>query len=94
MLQLTAVTLMLLLLQEEVLSDVAGLRWGGFKPLLADALIAHLQPIQGKYADIMADPAYVDSVLEKGAEAAAATANATLAAAKDAMGFVVPAKKH
>jgi len=34
--------------QEEVLSDIQGLNWGGFKPVLADALIAHLEPIQNK----------------------------------------------
>lgn len=34
--------------KEGVLADVEGLNWGGFKPLLADALIAHLEPIQTK----------------------------------------------
>ena len=34
--------------KEDVLLDVEGLNWGGFKPLLADALIAHLEPIQTK----------------------------------------------
>jgi tryptophanyl-tRNA synthetase len=34
--------------KDEVLADVEGLNWGGFKPLLADALIAHLEPIQGR----------------------------------------------
>jgi hypothetical protein len=36
--------------QDEVLSDVAGLNWGGFKPLLTDALVAHLSPIQARCA--------------------------------------------
>lgn len=80
--------------QAEVLADVAGLNWGAFKPLLADALIAHLEPIQGRYNAIMADPSHVDEVLGRGAEAAAATANATLAAVKDAMGFVLPARTY
>lgn len=34
--------------KEDVLKDVVGLNWGGFKPLLADALIAHLEPIQNR----------------------------------------------
>lgn len=34
--------------KEDVLKDVEGLNWGGFKPLLADALIAHLEPIQNR----------------------------------------------
>jgi hypothetical protein len=36
-----------------VLTDVEGMNWGAFKPLLADALIAHLEPIQKRYQDIM-----------------------------------------
>ena len=34
--------------KEDVLADVQGRNWGSFKPLLADALIAHLEPIQDK----------------------------------------------
>jgi tryptophanyl-tRNA synthetase len=34
--------------QEEIAAEVADMRWGTFKPLLADALVAHLEPIQSK----------------------------------------------
>jgi hypothetical protein len=81
-------------LQDEVLLDVEGKNWGAFKPLLADALIAHLEPIQSKYTAIMADPSHVDAVLDKGAAAAAETANATLNLVKDAMGFLVPKRVY
>jgi tryptophanyl-tRNA synthetase len=84
----------LLPLQDEVLSDIEGKNWGAFKPLLADALIAHLEPIQSKYTAIMADPSHVDAVLDKGAAAAAETANATLNLVKDAMGFLVPKRVY
>lgn len=30
-------------------AEAAGLRWGSFKPLLADALVAHLEPIQKRW---------------------------------------------
>ncbi|WIA22676.1 hypothetical protein OEZ85_001087 [Tetradesmus obliquus] len=80
--------------KDEVLSDIEGKNWGAFKPMLADALIAHLEPIQSKYAAIMADPSHVDDVLDKGAAAAAETANATLNLVKDAMGFVVPKRVY
>jgi hypothetical protein len=40
------------------------------------------------------DPKHVDDVLDKGAAAAAETANATLNLVKDAMGFVVPARVY
>lgn len=80
--------------KEDVLKDVEGLNWGGFKPLLADALIAHLEPIQNRYNEIMQDPGYIEDVLDKGAAKAAETANATLNSAKDALGFVVPRRVY
>uniref|UniRef100_A0A7R9V1U2 tryptophan--tRNA ligase n=1 Tax=Chlamydomonas euryale TaxID=1486919 RepID=A0A7R9V1U2_9CHLO len=76
--------------KEAVAAEVAAMRWGDFKPKLADALVAHLEPIQTKYADLMSDPAYIDSVLTRGADAANETAARTLADCKDAMGFVLP----
>lgn len=36
--------------KEEVAAECAALRWGGFKPLLADALVEHLRPIQVRRA--------------------------------------------
>ena len=41
---------------------MGGLSWGAFKPVLADAVIAHLAPLQQRYADVMADPGYLDQV--------------------------------
>lgn len=32
--------------KEEVAAECASMRWGDFKPILADATIAHLEPIQ------------------------------------------------
>ncbi len=48
---------------------------------------------QSKYKDLMADPAYIDGILESGAEVANETAQRTLDACKDAMGFVVPRRR-
>ena len=42
----------------------------------------------------MADPAYIDSVLATGADAASDAANRTLADVRDAMGFLAPYKRH
>lgn len=81
------------ILQDEVVAECGTMRWGTFKPLLADALVAHLAPIQARYNEAIADPTYLDGVLARGAEAAAAEANQTLAAVRDAMGFVPPARK-
>lgn len=35
------------------MKEVGGLRWGDFKPRLADALVDHLAPIRTNYAEIM-----------------------------------------
>ena len=32
--------------KEEVAAECASMRWGEFKPVLTDACIAHLEPIQ------------------------------------------------
>jgi len=73
--------------QEEILAEVSDMRWGSFKPLLTDAVIAHLQPIQEKYKEIMTDPAYLHSVLKEGQLAADEVAEQTLDWTKNAMGF-------
>jgi tryptophanyl-tRNA synthetase len=64
--------------------------WGEFKPLLADALVDHLSPLQSRYAEIVSDKAYLSGVLAEGAEAADSVAERTLVGAKRAMGFALP----
>jgi tryptophanyl-tRNA synthetase len=76
--------------KEEILAEVGSMSWGSFKPILGDAVIAHLEPIQKRYAEIRADQTYLDGVLKQGQESAEATANLTLKWAKDAMGFHPP----
>jgi tryptophanyl-tRNA synthetase len=76
--------------KEAVAAECAEMGWGNFKPLLADAAIATLQPIQEKYHAIMADEGYLQSVLKDGREKAGAIANQTLAKVKAALGYSVP----
>ena len=38
------------------------MNWGAFKPKLAEAIIAHLEPIQARYTEVMSDPAILDKV--------------------------------
>ena len=38
--------------KEEVQAECSGMRWGQFKPLLADALVAHLAPLQARYNEV------------------------------------------
>jgi len=74
--------------KEAVEAEVAGMRWGEFKPRLADAVVEHLTPIQRKYTEVMGDQALLDAILAEGAAAAAEEANATLINVRQAMGFV------
>ena len=73
--------------EDEILDEVGQMRWGEFKPLLADAVIAHLEPIQAKYHELMEDPTVLKKTLLEGAEAADALAGQTNLWAKKAMGF-------
>ncbi len=73
--------------KEEVAAECQDLGWGQFKPLLTEAAIAHLQPIQTKYQEIMAEQGYLESVLKQGREKAEAIAGETLEAVRDALGF-------
>ncbi|WJI24716.1 tryptophan--tRNA ligase [Thermosynechococcus sp. B0] len=76
--------------KEAVAAECADMGWGQFKPLLTDAVIATLEPIQQRYQEIMADPRYLKDLLKKGQEQAARVANATLERVKLAFGFTLP----
>ncbi len=68
---------------------VAGMRYGDFKKLVAEAVIAKLEPIQKRYREVSADPAYLDSVLERGRQHVLPIAQDTMRKAKRAMGLYV-----
>ncbi|CAM8949548.1 hypothetical protein QQ045_018433 [Rhodiola kirilowii] len=74
--------------KEEVASECRDMNWGTFKPLLTDAVIAHLHPIQTRYGEIVADPFYLDKVLADGAANAEVIADGTLNNVYQAMGFL------
>jgi len=76
--------------REDILEEVDGMKWGDFKPVLAEAVVAHLEPIQKRYAEVRADEEYLRSVLKEGADAAEVIAQRTLKAAKVSMGFSLP----
>ena len=69
------------------MADVGRLRWGEFKPVLTEALVEHLRPIQARYQDVIQDQAYLDRVLKEGQMAADEEARKTLDNVKKAMGF-------
>ena len=73
--------------REEVLAECGAID-GRVKPALTDAVVAHLEPIQARYADIIGEEGYLDSVLARGADAANEVAEKTVADVRDAMGFM------
>jgi len=79
--------------KEDVAAECASMRWGEFKPVLTDACVAHLEPIQKKYAEVMEDTTYLDSLLADGAEKANQSAEWTLKNVKQSMGFMPPIRK-
>jgi len=68
---------------------VAGMRYGDFKKRVAEAVIARLEPIQRRYAEITSDPGFVDAVLRAGREHVLPIAEDTVNTTKRAMGVYV-----
>ena len=62
--------------------------YGHLKGDVADAVVALLEPIQARYAEIRADRAYLDDVMRQGAEKASARGAETLAKVYIAVGFI------
>jgi len=65
-----------------------GSGYGQFKSDVAEAVIALLEPIQGRYAELRADPAELARMLAVGAAKAREASAPTLASMYDRMGFV------
>jgi tryptophanyl-tRNA synthetase len=67
-----------------------GLRYGDLKKTIAETVIEHLEPLQHRYREIVADPAYLESVLRVSAERVTPIANSTLHLVKQRMGIYTP----
>ncbi len=63
-------------------------QYGALKSDTADAVVAMLEPIAAKKAELDADPAELARIIAAGADKAEAVACETLARAKEAMGFL------
>jgi tryptophanyl-tRNA synthetase len=72
---------------DTVRSEFTGLRYGDLKKRVADAVVAALEPMQQRYREITADPAYVAKVLADGAERVTPAARDTVQKVKRAMGL-------
>jgi tryptophanyl-tRNA synthetase len=73
--------------KEQIQAHFEGKGYGTLKREVADIVVASLEPVQKRYAEIMADPQYIETVLTAGADRVRPTANATLARVREAMGL-------
>jgi len=68
----------------------SGMRYGDLKKQVAEMVVASLEPLQQRYREITADPAYIDSVLREAAERVTPWANTTVDVVKQRMGLYTP----
>jgi tryptophanyl-tRNA synthetase len=68
-----------------------GKGYGDFKGDVAEAVIAMFAPIRTRFAELMADPGYLDTVLREGAAVAGPVAAATMRDVRDRVGLLAPA---
>ncbi len=61
--------------------------YGALKAAVTDAVVAELDPIRKRYADLAADAAYVTEIYERGAETCRRVTAPVVAAARAAMGL-------
>ena len=75
------------LTHQQVCQEFAGKQTAEFKLSLGDLLVEKLTPIRQELSRLEADPGYVDSVLQEGAEKARKLAQENLATIKQQMGL-------
>ncbi len=71
---------------DQVKSHFAGMRYGDLKKTVAEAVVAGLEPLQKRYKEITADPAYLRGVLRESAARVTPIANETVNTVKQRMG--------
>ena len=77
---------------DQMRAHFTGMRYGDLKKQVAEATIASLEPMQQRYRDITADPAYLDGILQAGADAVTPIANSTVRLVKERMGIYTPSR--
>jgi tryptophanyl-tRNA synthetase len=74
----------------ELEAAYTGKGYGDFKVDVADAVIELFAPVRERFAELVADPAYLDRVLAEGAARAREVAVATMATVRDRIGLLAP----
>jgi tryptophanyl-tRNA synthetase len=72
---------------EQVRAHFSGLRYGELKKQVADMVIAHLEPFQQRYRQMMAEPGYIAGILREGAARVSPIADSTVDLVKQRMGL-------
>jgi tryptophanyl-tRNA synthetase len=69
-------------------AECAAMGWGRFKPLLAEATVAALEPIQARHKELLDDRAELEQVLQQGRERAQSVATSTVERVRQQLGFL------
>jgi tryptophanyl-tRNA synthetase len=72
---------------ERIEAHFAGMRYGDLKKQVAEAVVSALEPLQKRHREIVAEPGYLKSVLNEGAERVSPIANSTVELVKQRMGL-------
>ena len=72
---------------EKMRGHFSGMRYGDLKKQVAEMVIANLEPLQKRYAEIMDEPGYLANILKEGAERVQPIAKSTVQLVKERMGL-------
>lgn len=72
---------------EQMRAHFSGMRYGDLKKQAAEMVISHLEPLQERYREIVAEPGYLDGILQQGAERVTPIAASTVELVKARMGL-------
>lgn len=72
---------------EDIEKEFDGKGYGGFKIAVGEAVAAHLEPVRTRFAELMADKAYIKVCCTKGAEQAVRLSQKTMGKAYCKVGF-------
>ena len=73
---------------EQIEAEFAGRGYGDFKAAVGEVCADGLAPVQAEFKRLMADKAYLEQIMKKGAEEASYYARKTLSKVKRKIGFV------
>ena len=72
---------------DKMRAHFSGMRYGDLKKQVAEMVIANLEPLQQRYAEIVDEPGYLTGVLKEGAERVSPIAKSTVQLVKQRMGL-------